>query len=299
MHWKIALCSLSIGISTAPLRRAASTSNAPAMTSDSLFATRTCLPARAAASVDGSPAAPTMAAITTSTSGLAATALSASTPQATAVGHSAARRSSASNRAAAGILQDRDRRPESQALVEQRRPVRAGGQRRDHVAIGMTREHVERADTDAAGAAEDRDPLHVDQAQRQQPEQERRRRRGQAVDAVEDAAVTGQQLAAVLQADVTLEHAFGQVADDRHQRDEFTEQQPRPERHVEHERAGNGDQRLRPACRPRILPRSCPGSRAARACGARTCGRRSTRRRRPRRSARAGKAAATGRAAAA
>ena len=102
MHWKIALCSLSIGISTAPPRRAASMSSAPAMTSDSLLATSTCLPARAAASVDGNPAAPTMAAMTTSTSGPAATAFSASTPQATAVGHPAARRSSASNCAAAG-----------------------------------------------------------------------------------------------------------------------------------------------------------------------------------------------------
>jgi hypothetical protein len=102
MHWKIALCSLSIGTSTAPLPRAALTSSAPAITSDSLFATSTCLPARAAASVDGNPAAPTMAAITMSTCGSAATEFNASWPHSTSVGQSAARRLRASSCAADG-----------------------------------------------------------------------------------------------------------------------------------------------------------------------------------------------------
>jgi hypothetical protein len=66
-HWKIALCSLSIGTIFA-LRGAATSciSKAPASTSDSLFASSMRLPARAAARVEFSPAAPTMAAITVS-----------------------------------------------------------------------------------------------------------------------------------------------------------------------------------------------------------------------------------------
>ncbi len=90
MHWKTALCSLSIGTSAAPLARAASTSNGPATTSDSLFAISTRLPERAAASVDGRPAAPTMAAMTASTSPLEAMSTSASLPAWTRVGTPAA-----------------------------------------------------------------------------------------------------------------------------------------------------------------------------------------------------------------
>ncbi len=51
-----------------------------------MFAISTRLPARAAASVDGKPAEPTMAAMTVSTSSLAAISASASMPQRTRVG---------------------------------------------------------------------------------------------------------------------------------------------------------------------------------------------------------------------
>ncbi len=67
-HWKIALCSLSIGTMVAPPSCAARISSSPASTSDSLLASSRRLPARAAASVDGRPAAPTMAATTVSQS---------------------------------------------------------------------------------------------------------------------------------------------------------------------------------------------------------------------------------------
>src|SRR6185436_11646865 len=67
-HWNTALCSLSIGRSVAPERFAASITSAPPMTSASLLASSTRRPARTAASVDGSPAAPTIAAMTTSDS---------------------------------------------------------------------------------------------------------------------------------------------------------------------------------------------------------------------------------------
>jgi hypothetical protein len=73
MHWKIALCSLSIGSSTEPLLRTACMNSAPDITSASLLASRIFLPASTAASVGRRPAAPTMAAITASTSGAEAT----------------------------------------------------------------------------------------------------------------------------------------------------------------------------------------------------------------------------------
>jgi hypothetical protein len=60
----MALCSLSIGISCAPEARTAAISSEPAMTADSLFASSRRLPAAAAASVEGRPAAPLIAAIT-------------------------------------------------------------------------------------------------------------------------------------------------------------------------------------------------------------------------------------------
>lgn len=83
--WKIALCSLSIGRSTAPLRLTACMNSAPDITSASLLASSTRLPASTAARVDGSPAAPTMAAITMSTSGALATSHNACSPNSTRV----------------------------------------------------------------------------------------------------------------------------------------------------------------------------------------------------------------------
>ncbi len=101
-HWKMALCSLSIGMSVAPPERADSISSGPATTSDSLFASSTRLPERAAASVDGSPAAPTMAAMTASTSGPEAQSLSASGPQRTSTGEPATRKAASRRPAASG-----------------------------------------------------------------------------------------------------------------------------------------------------------------------------------------------------
>ena len=57
----------------APLARASRISKRPAMTSGSLLAIKVCLPARTDASVGSKPAAPTMADITRSASGAAAT----------------------------------------------------------------------------------------------------------------------------------------------------------------------------------------------------------------------------------
>ena len=68
------------GSSVAPDARTARISSGPAMTSDSLLASSRRLPARAAASVERRPAAPTMAAMTLSTSGSAAISLERARP---------------------------------------------------------------------------------------------------------------------------------------------------------------------------------------------------------------------------
>ena len=88
-HWKIALCSLSIGSSSAPCARTAPMKIGPAMTRASLLARRSFLPASAAARVGASPAAPTIAAITTSTSGRVAADTSPASPASTSVATSA------------------------------------------------------------------------------------------------------------------------------------------------------------------------------------------------------------------
>ena len=84
-HWKTALCSLSMGTSSAPPSRIASMKRRPDMTSASLLASSTRFPARAAASVGSSPAAPTIPASTWRTCGRATTASRAAVPASTLV----------------------------------------------------------------------------------------------------------------------------------------------------------------------------------------------------------------------
>ena len=81
-HWWMAACSLSTGISGAPEAAAAPAIRAPAATSASLLASPTTSPFRSAARVGRSPAAPTMAATTTSTPGQVAARSSPSGPAA-------------------------------------------------------------------------------------------------------------------------------------------------------------------------------------------------------------------------
>src|SRR5579883_2492025 len=99
-HWNMALCSLSIGSSVAPLERAACINSGPDMTSDSLLASNRRLPARAAASVERKPAAPTIAAMTHSASGSVAISVSAPAPAMMRVPLAVAPSSRASSRAA-------------------------------------------------------------------------------------------------------------------------------------------------------------------------------------------------------
>ena len=95
-HWNTALCSLSIGTICAPEARAAAITSSPASTSDSLLASSRRLPARAAARVEASPAAPTIAATTVSHSGPATRLSSAGWPAWARVASPAAARPSRS-----------------------------------------------------------------------------------------------------------------------------------------------------------------------------------------------------------
>jgi hypothetical protein len=91
-----------MGSSVAPESRTARISSGPAITSDSLLANNNRLPARAAASVERNPAAPTMAAMTASTSGNCAISSSAAGPASTRVAAPRARNSCSSLAAAEG-----------------------------------------------------------------------------------------------------------------------------------------------------------------------------------------------------
>ncbi len=67
MAWKMALCSESTGSKVAPASRTARSITSPAQTSASLLASAMAPPRWIAASVDGSPAAPVIAAMVQST----------------------------------------------------------------------------------------------------------------------------------------------------------------------------------------------------------------------------------------
>ena len=71
-HCSTALCSESTGTISPPPSRAARVTSSPAITSVSLLASATRLPARSAASVASNPAAPTMPLTTMRTSGCVA-----------------------------------------------------------------------------------------------------------------------------------------------------------------------------------------------------------------------------------
>ena len=101
-HWKIALCSLSMGTSSAPPDSTARISRGPAVTADSLLASSRRLPAAAAARVERRPAAPAIAAMTIGASGSAASATIASAPASTRTPEPAARRRAARSAAASG-----------------------------------------------------------------------------------------------------------------------------------------------------------------------------------------------------
>ena len=158
-HWKIgvvlAVDRQQLGAARrAPRRRTARR----AMTSASLFASSRRLPARAAASVDASPAAPTIAAITVSHVGQLRDFARAPARRRTRVGDRAARKASRSARFARCIGEHREARPMKRRKARAaRRRCDARRARTTSKRSGMARDDVERARADRAGGAEDRD----------------------------------------------------------------------------------------------------------------------------------------------
>ena len=224
MHWKTALCSLSTGSSVAPPSRTACMNNGPDITSASLFASMMRLPALAAARLERRPAAPTIAAMTASTSSCAATSLNARLAHQHSRGGTGAVQFGAELGCSRRVDDHGESRTMREALLTQARHVAVGGEREHFVAIRMTGKHVERAQADAAGRAQYRDSRFRAGRSSQQPQplqadDKHRRGRSDAVDAIEHAAVTGQQAAAVLQSRVAFEQALGEIADHRGDRD--------------------------------------------------------------------------------
>ena len=225
MHWKIALCSLSIGMSVAPPTRAAETSSAPPTTSDSLLASKTRLPAEAAAIVDGRPAAPTIAAMTTSTSASHTASTSAARPLSTRVDRPLARSAAPSSCAACRILEDRETRAvrrctarradgdPSVPRVYARGNGRRGARRRRACSQPML-----------PACCRVRRCRSCRPAECHQAEHERGCRGGQAIDAVEHAAVTRQEAAAASVRPVRrLNMLSTRSSNDRDQRDDQAE----------------------------------------------------------------------------
>ena len=200
----------------------------PAQTSTSLLAKATMRPRRIAARVGASPAAPTMPAITQS-AGRSAASTSASRP---------ARRLDPACRRAPPSAPDSppDRRPRQSArraprLFGQERRVAVGGQRLDGERVAVAQQQIDGALPDRPGRAENRDaarpraPIACRRLGRQTgpsspcqhaaaadhgQQRHRRDHREQAVEPVEQAAMSGDEAARVLHAEPSLGHGLQQ-----------------------------------------------------------------------------------------
>src|SRR5213082_3308588 len=140
-HCSTALCSESIGTISPPPSRAVRVTSSPAITSVSLLASATRLPALRAASVASSPAAPTIAFTTISTSGCVAASTRHSTPS-----------------PVPRPVYDTDvGRVEFACQLLEQFGVRMGGERRDAEPLALAPEHLEGRAPDRAGRGQDRD----------------------------------------------------------------------------------------------------------------------------------------------
>ena len=106
-------------------------------------------------------------------------------------------------------------------------PLAVRGERGDVEALGVAGDDVERRIADRTGGAEQADPCAASSQEHQRQQRGRRHRGQQRVDAIEDAAVSGQQASAVLHARVPLQQRLEEVAHDR-QRGE-REREPDPD----------------------------------------------------------------------
>ena len=201
----------------APRRRAAR----PAITSDSLLANSRRLPARAAASVERRPAAPTIAAITLSHFRQRRDLRQRIDVRRAPASAARRREAAAASVGAAVRICDGDVvGPElAGTAAQQRSTLRCAASATTRKRSGCRASTSSVLSPTLPVEPRTATPLHRRSSwmTRPAPNSRQRRRCSQAVDAVEHAAVTGEQRAAVLEAGVALEHAFGQIADDRDQ----------------------------------------------------------------------------------
>src|SRR5690606_34024798 len=217
----------STGTMQAPPSRAAAISNSPASTSDSLLANSRRLPARAAARVESSPAAPTMAATTVWQASQAARSVIASMPAWACVGSFAAARPSRSAACSAGSAiaawsgRWRRHRPSSASTLLPAASTDARRRSGWRAITSSAEEPIEpvapRTATDCMAVEECTSGTGMSETEQFLAEQEHRQGGEHAVEAVEDATVSRDHVARVLGPDVALEQALEQVADHREQ----------------------------------------------------------------------------------
>ena len=192
-HWKIALCSLSIGSSVAPRSRTAAMKTGPAMTSASLFASSIFLPARAAASVGAQPGGADDRGHHGVDVGVRRDASSASAPASTSVSQPSAESRRAQPARLRPVGEDREAGPVRTAqLEERRRPGRAPSAR----TRGTGRDGGRRRRACCARSSRSRrgSPAFCDRGHTMYTSAATGSTGGQRVDAVEHPAVPRQQL---------------------------------------------------------------------------------------------------------
>ena len=208
-----------MGSNVAPPARTLCMSNGPAITSDSLLANNSRLPARAAANVERRPAAPTMAAMTLCTSGWPAI-----SDERIGATDDARRRLARAQlafelrrRGAVGERGVRNR--ETPALVRQLLDVAIRAERDDAEPIRMPRDHVERGLAHRTGGTEDgnADARIVRHAITSMPMSANTSAGAAAVTLSMRSSMPpcpGNNAAAVLEAGRALQHALREIADD-------------------------------------------------------------------------------------
>ncbi len=134
-----------------------------------------------------------------------------------------------------GVGRDTDRpRSKTAHLLGKERRVLARGERDDREPVRMRRDDIERALPDRTGGAEHGDAFHRSGTERGQQIEDRRGEQV-AVEPVEHAAVSRNQLRAVLHAGTALEERFEQIpgdADDREDHGDDRAADGRPTRHA-------------------------------------------------------------------
>ena len=224
------------------------------MTSTSLLASAMVLPASIAASTASRPAVPDDAHSTMSTYGMRG---DGDQPVGAAVDfarHAARARAGPAARRARGGRDGGDRRPVPRDLLREQRRVLAGRQADDLQAVGIARRRRQRAAPDGPVRAEDRDRASRSQI----PQEQIEHRRGEQirVDAIEHAAVTGNQRRAVLHAGAALEQRLEQIAGDAERAPGSSRRAPRHE--AAHVRQSPGRERRRRRCGATTRPPMAP-----------------------------------------